>query len=60
MKKSALWSIGAASVPDHDLLVNDEGSVNATSRDHHTTGPTPVHCAECNCSSGLYWQGWRA
>ena len=19
-----------------------------------------MHCAECNSSSGLYWQGWRA
>jgi hypothetical protein len=34
--------------------------MDATSRDHQTKGTTPVQCAECNSSSGLYWQGWRA
>jgi hypothetical protein len=28
--------------------------------DHQHDGATTVHCAECNSSSGLYWQGWRA
>jgi hypothetical protein len=60
MKKSVLWSIGIASVPSHDVPVHDEGLVNATGRDHHITGFTPVHCAECKSSSGLYWRGWRA
>jgi len=37
----------------------DEANVNA-SRDHRIQAVTTVRCAECKCSSGLYWQGWRA
>jgi hypothetical protein len=36
------------------------GSENATGRDHQGQRAASVHCAECKCSSGLYWQGWRA
>jgi hypothetical protein len=34
--------------------------VNASSRDHQHNRATTVHCIECESSSGLYWQGWRA
>jgi hypothetical protein len=44
----------------HDARVEGEGSVNASSRDRQQQRATSVHCAECTCSSGLYWQGWRA
>ena len=44
-----------------DVLVNgNQGSGNASRRDHLHVRATSVHCAECKCSSGLYWQGWRA
>jgi hypothetical protein len=34
--------------------------VNASSRDDQHNRATTVHCIECQSSSGLYWQGWRA
>jgi hypothetical protein len=34
--------------------------VNASSRGHHRDRATTVQCVECETSSGLYWQGWRA
>jgi hypothetical protein len=40
--------------------VNNEGSVNASSRDHQQIRARTVRCAECKSSSGLYWRGWRA
>jgi hypothetical protein len=33
--------------------------VNASSREHHRNHAT-ITCAECKCSSGLNWHGWRA
>jgi hypothetical protein len=30
------------------------------SRDREQRKATTVLCAGCNCSSGLYWHGWRA
>jgi hypothetical protein len=39
------------------LLGMDE--VDASGRDHLRNRLT-ISCAECNRSSGLYWQGWRA
>jgi hypothetical protein len=36
------------------------GSENATGREQQGQRAASVHCAECKCSSGLYWQGWRA
>jgi hypothetical protein len=45
------------------LCVFAEGTgrnrLNTSSRDHQRKATT-VHCAECRCSSGLYWHGWRA
>jgi hypothetical protein len=35
-------------------------TVNASSRNHQDHRATTVQCVECNSSSGLYWQGWRA
>jgi hypothetical protein len=34
--------------------------MDATRRNHPTKRATTIHCAECKCSSGLYWQGWGA
>ena len=33
--------------------------MNAQRRDHQGNRES-IQCAECKCSSGLYWQGWRA
>jgi hypothetical protein len=43
------------------LYMEGTGSnrLNASSRGRQRKATT-VHCAECKCSSGLYWQGWRA
>jgi hypothetical protein len=62
--ESIIWSIGAVASQTQDAPVNREtgemGSENATGRDHQGQRAASVHCAECKCSSGLYWQGWRA
>lgn len=36
-----------------------EMGMNASRRDHQRRAES-IHCSECNSSSGLYWQGWRA
>jgi hypothetical protein len=40
--------------------VGREDRLNAGRRDHRHQKATTVQCAECEISSGLYWQGWRA
>ena len=38
----------------------EEGSpLNATDGITTSNKPESIHCAECRCSSGLYWHGWR-
>ena len=38
----------------------EEGSpLNATDGITTSNKPESIHCAECTCSSGLYWHGWR-
>jgi hypothetical protein len=36
-----------------EKTVSDEGW-------DHEGKATTIDCIECGCSSGLYWQGWRA
>jgi hypothetical protein len=33
--------------------------VNATDGITTSHKPESIQCAECRCSSGLYWHGWR-
>jgi hypothetical protein len=33
--------------------------LNATDGITASNRPESIHCAECKCSSGLYWHGWR-
>ena len=56
---SANSSIGAAAAQPQDAPVNGKaGETRLESATHKTA--TSVHCAQCKCSSGLLWLGWRA